>query len=49
MSFLKKTLSFGGNKMSKSYPSTSGKCFLHGTLDIEILEAKNLPDMEGKN
>ena len=33
--------------MSKSYPSTSGKCFLHGTLDIEILEAKNLPDMEG--
>lgn len=50
MSFLKKALSIGDKMMSgsgsKSYQN-AGTTFLHGHLFIDILEARNLPDMEG--
>ena len=41
-----------GEKMmggkSNPYPGNADQTFLHGHLYIDIFEAKNLPDMEGK-
>jgi len=50
MNFLKKQISSVSNQVNKMSSKSSygnGETFLHGHLKIEILEGKNLPDMEG--
>ena len=44
MNVLKKTLSSAGVKMPKKYGNSA--TFLHGQLNINILSAENLPDLE---
>ena len=45
----KKINSFRNSADLPNLPYGSGKSLLHGLLEIDIFEAKNLPDMEGKN
>ena len=49
MNFLKKQLSSAGSLKAKSGGAymNSGKTLLHGHLNIEVIAARDLPDMEG--
>ena len=45
----KKINSFQNSADLPNLPYGSGKSLLHGLLELDIFEAKNLPDMEGKD